>query len=254
MTTHQIHNEKPMDFDNSYPSALPDGNNNNNNNTVFIVKPRRALTAYNLFFKDERVKMVKQQKMTGGKLSFAGMARAVSTKWKNISEDQTTLYEGLAKQEKARHARELSVWKNMKKAAAGEPEKKKQAPSLPQSPLPVSSNTSRWNSVVSTADKSIESALETFAPLSCHYASGGDDFFRSQQLQLVKLLKSMEPDPLLEEHQKQTIRPMRPTSAGILVAAPLGANSSSHDSAALANQMGGECTDMFLSMFQQDFS
>ena len=61
--------------------------------------------------------MVEEQKRTGNRIGFAGMARAVSAKWKQIDPDTKAHYDKLAATEKARHARETTAWKNMKKNA-----------------------------------------------------------------------------------------------------------------------------------------
>mmetsp|Transcript_15497 Transcript_15497/g.20179 ORF Transcript_15497/g.20179 Transcript_15497/m.20179 type:complete len:309 (+) Transcript_15497:152-1078(+) len=115
-------------LDSLFASYFPQQSNSNGNgngfsyntgaNPVFIEKPRKCLTGYNFFFKDQREKMVEEQKRTGKKIGFTGMARAVSSNWKNIEEDLKIYYDKLAAQDKARYARELDVWKNLKKAAA----------------------------------------------------------------------------------------------------------------------------------------
>lgn len=70
--------------------------------------------------------MVEEQKKTGNRIGFAGMARAVSAKWKQIDPELKKHYDALAAHEKARHARETTAWKNMKKNAVVSQQKKQQ--------------------------------------------------------------------------------------------------------------------------------
>lgn len=110
--------------------------------------PRRPLSAYNLFFKSERLRMVsfvtnntkprqkgKREKKSG--IGFAGMARTIASKWKAITSWDKLIFEEHAKVEKARYHKEISVWK--KKQAAKNDQLQKKAPSKEASVKPGAS-------------------------------------------------------------------------------------------------------------------
>jgi len=72
-------------------------------------KPKRALSAYNLFFRSERERILDEetQKIVG----FAALARTVAANWKNIDGDERKYFEDIAKEEKERYKREMQQWK-----------------------------------------------------------------------------------------------------------------------------------------------
>ena len=111
-------------------------------------KPKRPLSAYNLFFQEERQKIVEDPKAMEKvdddseattttnttttdhcdpsespkkrkryephrKMSFEGMAKTIAKRWKEISSDESKIqrYQEIAKIEKARYMKEVSEWK-----------------------------------------------------------------------------------------------------------------------------------------------
>jgi hypothetical protein len=65
-------------------------------------RPKRALSAYNLFFQHERKQMFK--------VGFSDMAKQIGSKWKVISPEDRAHFEALAARDKWRYNTEMGVW------------------------------------------------------------------------------------------------------------------------------------------------
>ena len=85
-------------------------------------KPKRSLSAYNIFFQNERKRLLSslpvrqdsnKPKKSHGKIGFADMARTIAAKWKTLNENDKLEYEILAAQDTQRYEREMAVWKKL---------------------------------------------------------------------------------------------------------------------------------------------
>jgi len=107
----------------------------------FLGKPKRPLSAYNIFFKHEREKLVsnapdtpvtleslkvdpvrkpkkRRHRKSHGKIGFADLARTIAEKWKTLDAESRKVFEACASKEKERYQREIKEWKAYKKTEA----------------------------------------------------------------------------------------------------------------------------------------
>lgn len=90
--------------------------------TTKLQKPKRALNAYNIFFRQERQRLLEQlpvrakgkPRNSHGKLGFEEMARTIGARWKALSLDQKEYYEKLAAKEKIRYTMSMERYKKEK--------------------------------------------------------------------------------------------------------------------------------------------
>ena len=97
-------------------------------------KPKRPLSAYNLFFQSERKKLLHtlptrpqgKPRHSHGKCGFANMAKIIAKKWKNgeIDAQDRVLFEQMAQKERLRYKREMSEYKKQKLLALKSRKKK----------------------------------------------------------------------------------------------------------------------------------
>lgn len=143
-------------------------------------KPKRPLSAYNLFFQSERNKIIsapspgnnsevsektpsdqalkpgarkrRRHRKSHGKIGFADLAKTIAEKWKKLDSQSKAVFEVKADAEKVRYKRELGIWakeQEAKKAAVAPVDSSGQAPlppvdnkssKTPASPLPRQPN------------------------------------------------------------------------------------------------------------------
>jgi HMG-box domain len=102
-------------------------------NVSTIPKPKRPLSAYNIFFQHEREKIIskdeslslehalwkirvshkpvkRRHRKSHGMIGFAELARTIAEKWKNLDNSQKLLYEEKAALEKSKYRVNVSKW------------------------------------------------------------------------------------------------------------------------------------------------
>jgi len=85
--------------------------------------PRRPLSAYNLFFREERERMLNEHRQTAQaargdtneplpepKIGFENMAKTIGKRWKALSEEEMARYKDLAKEDMKRYRRERDAY------------------------------------------------------------------------------------------------------------------------------------------------
>ena len=70
-------------------------------------KPKRPLSAYNLFFKSEREKLIRANR----RLSFSNMAKEISVKWKAVDTEGRQVFVAAAEIEQISYRSAVSKWK-----------------------------------------------------------------------------------------------------------------------------------------------
>lgn len=109
--------------------------------------PRRPLSAYNIFFKEERIRIlaslpkqdatvkkgarVRKNRNPHHKISFATLGKTIGSRWKQIDKASRAHYEALAKKDSERYAREMKAFQ--KKQDSSTEDEMCKPPSLPKS-------------------------------------------------------------------------------------------------------------------------
>jgi len=156
--------------------------------------PRRPLSAYNIFFKEERIRIlaslpkqdptvkkgsrVRKNRNPHHKISFATLGKTIGSRWKQIDKASRAHYEELAKKDSERYAREMKAFQE--KQDSDTDDEMCKLPSLPKSsekfsaaaPAPESSNESfSWQTnieaqpVASVPQNSVTNRLSNLEPI-----------------------------------------------------------------------------------------
>ena len=103
-------------------------------------KPKRPLSAYNLFFQHERTKIIavlpedkslendglteeqrrRKHRKTHGKIGFGDLARNIGQKWRTTNKSGRSIFEVRAAAEKARYKTEIDAWNSEPQTDSGE--------------------------------------------------------------------------------------------------------------------------------------
>ena len=98
-------------------------------------KPKRPLSAYNLFFRDQRTLLLEElpsregqkPKRSHGKINFKDLANTIAAKWKEILPSEKEKYEKIASVGREKYVKIAKEWKRKQKQLKKEREKKEKA-------------------------------------------------------------------------------------------------------------------------------
>ena len=88
-------------------------------------KPKRPLSAYNAFFREERAKLLAalEETQTGdfqknARIGFEDLGKEIGKRWRELPASRLDYYKDIAKQDSVRYQRELHKWSEQKKSMA----------------------------------------------------------------------------------------------------------------------------------------
>jgi len=102
-TTASISPEKYLNYDKTTKVVVSDYIN------TMTRKPKRPLSAYNLFFKHQRQLIISSH----GRMGFQDLARNVASKWKDVDPKLRNFFQSISSKDKIRYKEEMGEWKKM---------------------------------------------------------------------------------------------------------------------------------------------
>ena len=113
-------------------------------------KPSRPLSAYNLFFHDERQRIQEEVlTTTGKKAQFTEVSKLVGSRWRSLSTQDKKYYQALAAKEKRRFALAILNWQIQQESITPENQETLQGPmpSVPEATTPSALSTAHTDKV-----------------------------------------------------------------------------------------------------------
>lgn len=123
----------PPNDEDSRDSGMPSSSSETMNAAELLEKPTRPLSAYNLFFRDEREKLIaglptppsaRAKKKNGRGIGFSNMAKTISARWKEIPGSTKERYESIAAAGRVVYNKKIEEWRQQR-TALGLPTKRK---------------------------------------------------------------------------------------------------------------------------------
>ena len=136
--------------------AVPSSADSSSENEAeaIVPRPKRPLSAYNMFFRDQREMLLKtlprRQSDTTigrghGKIGFQDLARVIGAKWREIDPQEKERYEKVAAEGRAKYLEQAKAWKEQQKKHGlplTKPKKKKVSRKVSSSSETVAQNAS----------------------------------------------------------------------------------------------------------------
>ena len=247
----EIH-QKPV---RSLPLASPPHSTMNSQGQVAsTIKPRRPLSAYNLFFQAERQKMIAEREAaermgTTPKVGFSGLAKTIAARWNKIDPHEKAHFEVLAREEKIRYKRAVSLWK---KAVKQQKKLAKNGTAAPASARSqggaaiqnaIMCNSSSMNSQVSpsSSNASLMNTNTSCSNLDIAAPQGNEEWNAPLMMNTFDM---NFPFPQEQQQQQGPLFPMEPLS-------PYSVKMLNQGIDILASELQEDCVDLFVSLFQQ---
>ena len=145
--------------------------------------PKRPLSAYNLFFAEERQKLLKKQSPCNkegkssqkGKIGFANLARTVAARWKTLSETEKEPFVQRAVEDQERYKTAVAKWQSMGLDPRRNGKKKDGKESPLGNPLPAGTSLSTefsWAPVSAGTSRSVFNMKANLTADSLEIAAG----------------------------------------------------------------------------------
>jgi len=140
--------------------------------------PKRPLSAYNIFFKEEREKLLEEQRRARELgIGFANLAKTVAAKWKQLSDEEKVPFQVKAAEEKASYKIAVAKWRANQKTNKKGKSAKHDEPGTPKTPSSGDSDAVHAFHQEDISSIQSDRSLESFA-------RHGNDHYPSQWFQV----------------------------------------------------------------------